>query len=317
MKFLLASLLVMASWAMPATAHQPGHGAYRAVVTPPTGLLQGIIVQVHETLAPQVVLEYTGTQTLEILDDQGRPFIRIGPDGVQGDQNATAWYLTYSTATVPLPDSALDADAPANWRTVRAEPSWGWFDPRVNPKRAENGLREWQIPVRVGGKPAAIRGRFEAKPRWRGRLEARLTATTLPEGLSLQMVQGAPPAVLAQYRGQAPLLLLGQESEPYLRLSTAGVEANLRSETWRRYGRNQNLPLPQEATEEPVWALVSRQPSYTWLEPRADYTGKEPRAGSPRKQVKTWSLPLRVGDQELTLQGTIHWIPEAPQAHPH
>lgn len=313
----------------------------RAVLDPLPSALDGVVVQIHETLAPQLVVENRTARTLEILDDRGRAFIRIGPDGVEGDHGASAWFLTLSKAQVPIPASAQEPDAPARWRTVSHDPTWGWFDPRVHsgvvddhhaaapaaalaaaPAAAPRAPRtHFEIPVRMDGQPARLSGRFIAKQVLPGRYEARLAAESrLPDGVSLTVVQGNPPALMLRNTGAQAVTVLGLDDEPYLRIGPDGVDANVVSNTWRQYGRGRVDAgvVSGAAAGEPQWQRVSSQPLYTWLEPRAEVDlARAPPAGTRRVTASRWHLALRHGDRRYPVQGRTDWIPDAAVAHAH
>lgn len=320
---LYAWSMLLALFAQGGAAHTPEHSKLRAVLDPLPPALSGVLVQVHETLAPQLVIENRTRHTLEILDDKNRAFIRIGPGGVEGDHNAPAWYLTFSTAPIPLPDSAKAADAPARWLTVRADPTWGWFDPRLHPgdtapddhhgagdkpKARPQARKTFEIPVRVDGQTHLVSGRFLPKIVLPGRYEARLEGA-VPAGLSVTVVQGSPPALLLRNSSGAAVTVLGLQNEPYLRIGPEGVAANAASETWRTYGRGRVEALSPGA--EPQWRKLSPQPLYTWLEPRAEVDLSQPvKSKRQRTTVKRWAIPLLIGDQPLELKGATDWVPD-------
>ena len=315
-----------------AQAHQPEHSKLRAVLDPLPAALDGVVVQVHETLAPQLVIENRTVRTLEILDDKGRPFIRISPAGVEGDHNAPAWFITFSKAPIPVPESAQQADAPARWLTVRSDPTWGWFDPRVHPgdtagdhhvagpvkPKAAAPRTRFEIPMRIEGKPVSITGRFVPKPVLPGRYEARLNLQTpLPAGVSLTVVQGNPPALMLRNTGATAVTVLGMSDEPYLRLGPGGVEANAASNTWRLYGRGRVVAV--SATDSAQWQKLSPQPLYTWIEPRAEVDlSRPPPKSSKRIPAQSWRIALLIGDQRHVVEGHTDWIPDTPAAaHAH
>ncbi len=323
---LVLSLLIVSGSVQ---SHQPEHSKLRAVLDPLPAALDGVVVQVHETLAPQLVIENRTVRTLEVLDDKGRPFIRIGPAGVEGDHNAPAWFITFSKAPIPVPESAQQPDAPARWRTVRSDPTWGWFDPRVHPgdtagdhhapgpakPKATAPRTRFEIPMLIEGKPISVTGRFVPKPVLPGRYEARLKpqTTPLPAGVALTVVQGNPPALMLRNTGSAVVTVLGMSDEPYLRLGPAGVEANAASNTWRLYGRGRVVAV--SGTEPVQWQKLSPQPLYTWIEPRAevDLTQPPPK-GNQRIAVRSWRIALMIGDQRSIVEGQTDWIPDTPAA---
>ena len=76
-----------------ASAHGPDPGAELVVrLDPLAPELAGVRAQVHRTVAYQLVIENTTDRVLEVLDERGVAFIRIGPSGVEGNLAAPAWY---------------------------------------------------------------------------------------------------------------------------------------------------------------------------------------------------------------------------------
>jgi hypothetical protein len=297
-----------------------------AEVPPLSGPFEGMTIQVVETLAPQVLLHNPTSRTLEVLDDRGRAFVRIGPQGVEADLAASAWYNTYSTAGVEIPAYARDVNAEPRWRRMDRDPAWGWFDPRVDPERGRSGdhhgsapaddqppPKVWRIPVRVDGVATELRGDFVAKRLPRGQLQIHIEPETLPPGLSVTPSSGRPPALFARYSGALPLVVMGMENEPYLRFSAErGVEANLLSSTWRRYGRAALAP-PEGATA-PAWHRISAQASLSWLEPRAAYLESAPRNERTRQTVRRWVIPMVSDQGQWQLRGRTDWLPEPSSA---
>ena len=71
-----------------------GHAFVRASLDPLPPLLAGMRVEVHHTMAPQLVIENRTARVLEVLDGDGQPFVRIGPTGVEANLAAPSWYAT-------------------------------------------------------------------------------------------------------------------------------------------------------------------------------------------------------------------------------
>lgn len=320
MRSALAAALLLAASA--AGAHAEKAAGARVVAQAGSSGIAGVRVQVLHTLAPQLVLENRGEHTLEILDDAGRAFLRIGPRGVEADLHAAAFYPTYSTAGLSVPLAARTPDAPPRWTLLKAEPAWGWFDPRLNlvESKVPAAVRErgvaaqagsWQVPVRVDGQPQTLSGEFRWLPLARGRHDAQLLPLKLPAGLSVRLVAGNPPALFLENRTDATLTVLGLENEAWLRIGPQGVQADVASPTWRQYGRIQGLAVNELAG--PQWQTISSRPAYTWLEPRAQAQTPPPIAAQ-RRPTQNWSVPLLLGTQPLSLQGTLRWLPD-PSAH--
>ena len=319
-----ASLLLMqAAAAGDAFAHE-ARDAVRVMLDGVEPPVAGLRVQVFDDhLAPQLVLENLSGQVLEILDDAGRAFVRIRADGVEADVAASAWYRSLSPGGAPVPAPARDAGAEPDWRAVRSQPSWGWFDPRLARERAAAppqaaepvAIGQWRVPARLGTKAVEIRGHFLYQPRPGGAYVARLTSgAELAPKVRVTLAPGRPPALLLENGGAEPVSVLGLHDEPFLRVSADGVEANLASPTWQDLGRYRGLAAPTEATGGPPrWQRVSLAPRYSWLEPRADMpsaTLAGPRPDNTRTKVKGWQVPLQVGARRLAIQGVIEWVPQ-------
>src|SRR5262249_40220428 len=139
--------------------------------------LAGVHAQVHRTVAYQVVVENTTDRLLEGLDDRGVVFVRVGPGGVGGNLPTPPWYRGYSPdgrAPPSLAERLKSGEPPApRWARARREPTWGWFDARLDPAAHESGSHgpaQFAIPVRIGGVASALRGRFAAAPKRTGTL---------------------------------------------------------------------------------------------------------------------------------------------------
>ena len=314
-----AGLIVMQAIPGPARAHQLPQDDVRVMLDGVEPPVAGLRVQVYDDqLAPQLVLENLSGRALEILDERGRAFVRIRPDGVDADLAADAWYGSVSPGGAPVPAGAREPDAKPDWRAVRAQASWGWFDPRLAKARAgpaaasgEAGL--WSVPARLGPQPIEIRGHFLHEPRPAGVFIARLTGAELARQVRVTLAPGRPPALLLENAGPEPVTVFGVADEPFLRISADGVEANLASPTWQDLGRYRGLAGAGEAVigGAPRWQRVSLAPRYSWLEPRAGMpsigAGRAP--DNARAKVKGWQVPVQLGAKRLAIQGVVEWVP--------
>ena len=294
----------------PAAAHGPGISPVHPVLGPLPPALNGVTVEVAETLAPEVLIANHGRGTLEILDPAGRPFVRIGPKGVEADLAAAAWYETLSTARPPVPVSARDPDAPPRWTTVEHAPEWGWFDPRISvahvmvaPAVAAADqpapVGAWSIPVRMDSRATAIAGRFVFRPAADGAFVASLaTPPGFPADIGVHVSQGALPAIFLSNAGPETVTVLGLQGEPVIRIGPGGVSVNTGSPTWRQFGREER---GSDVTQGEHWLTVSKQPAYTWMEPRGTTDAEASHA------EKDWKIPLRVGDAPFELQARSVW----------
>lgn len=303
----------------PAAAHEEVPGV-RNVLDEVEPALPGVTVQVQTSAADQLVLENTGSTPLEVLDERGQPFLRIGPAGVEANQAAPAWYLSNSpTGQIAIPPDATPT-APARWVVVAADPSWGWFDHRLHqtiltaaPER-RGRIESWKVPIRAGDRTAEIRGHREFAPP-SGSFVARLTGP-VPPGLTVNVAPGTVPAFfLTADPGAGDVVILGEEGEPFARLTAAGAEVNEASPSWPLTAASLGRRVEGRvgAQEPPRWTSVRPQRQLTWLERRAHYPEEEPpdavRHAGQEADVADWSVPLTVAGTPATLTGVVRWIP--------
>ena len=270
-----------------AFAHGPDAGGeFDVRLDPLAPELAGVRAQVHRTVAYQLVIENTTDRVLEVLDERGIAFIRIGPTGVEGNLAAPAWYRGYAPDG-RVPPSLLErikAGKPpeARWVRARREPTWGWFDARLDAEANETAhdARRFEVPVRIGGVASALRGQF------------------VPQ----------------------PITVLGRDGEPFVRLTPAGVEANLHSATFAEAARlrgGASLALEPQADAPPHWERLTNVPSYGWVDLRTAYAESDVAeavaTGGKRVELLRWVVPVRIGAAEdapvVRVEGVTEWKP--------
>lgn len=294
----LAGLLTSLAFALPLGSLQ-AHDSHADARTPtlagiPAGLA-GLRIQLADSLAPQLLVENPTRGTLEILGRDGRPFLRLSPDGAEADHHHPDWLASWLPGG--LPGRKADSSTP-DWQTIRAQPSWGWFDPRL---RATPGQTQWRIPVRLGGTRSEIRGGFRDalaggfwQAGWRSRPQ-------LPQGIRLQLIPGQPYGLMLSNDTDQPVTVLGRQQEPFLRISRTGSHARLDSPLWQETAAQQALRAP--ATGSSGWQRLSNGSRHVWVDPRT-----RPPTGASRQQPHAWDIVLRWGKQQLTVQGESRWV---------
>jgi len=310
-------------------ADSEGGTEVRAVIDPLPAALDDLHVQLRHTLAAQLLIANPTDKPLNVFDEQGRSFLRIGNGHVEGDLGAASFHRTYTL----MAPGAIEADASSepNWQVVEDTPNWGWFDLRLRGsdvavphavvdagRPAEVG--SWSIPVRYGTTDSAITGHFEFVPPTRGIIEAKVTDPGALSGRALvrAMTGSAKPGLFLSYRGDQPLTVFDDQGGPLLRFSEDGVEVNQASRTWaeiRPSGAPEHLASTGD-TATVRWAKLSSGKSYGWIEPRAAYAGTPEDAAMPHI-VKQWQIPIRIGDADSTIQGETAWAPIQPLASSH
>ena len=272
--------------------------AIRTVLDVVEPAIPGVEIQVQASVSAEVVAENTTATELAVLAETGEPFLRIGPEGVLANLASPSWYLSNSPfGDAEVPESA-SPDAPPRWGRVSREPAWGWFDHRLHPEPrgvptslpADGDplrLARWSIPFRYGDETVVARGRIVYAPA-PGAVTARLQGPERPfEGVAVQLAPGRIPGLYVTNRGTTPVVVLGADDEPFLRIGPDGVEANRHSPTWIDNARARDQDLTAAAAEAdpdaaPDWTLVSSSPSTSWLEFRGNYARGAPARGRRR-----------------------------------
>ena len=311
-----------------AFAHGPDAGGeFDVRLDPLAPELAGVRAQVHRTVAYQLVIENTTDRVLEVLDERGIAFIRIGPTGVEGNLAAPAWYRGYAPDG-RVPPSLLErikAGKPpeARWVRARREPTWGWFDARLDAEANETAhdARRFEVPVRIGGVASALRGQFVPQPKRTGTLSARLLSPReLAPGVHISLVPGRAGSFLLQSESPEPITVLGRDGEPFVRLTSAGVEANLHSATFAEAARlrgGASLALEPQADAPPHWERLTNVPSYGWVDLRTAYAESDVAeavaTGGKRVELLRWVVPVRIGAAEdapvVRVEGVTEWKP--------
>lgn len=299
-----------------------GHGAAAEVryVIDEGPQVDGLEVQIGRSLAPTVQIHNRSRRVVEVLDDGGRPFLRIGPDGVEADVASVAWLASLSPEGLP---SALELpETQPRWQRLRTEPAWSWFDRRLHereivlppqpPEQAEV-VDHFSVPLTVDGAPVELAGRV-THGGLAGEAVTRLITGEQPlPGVVFRLLPGVAPGVLVSAPEVDEVTVLGFDDEPFLRFSPEGVAANEASATWLQAGRSY-LDGPPDGEvgpqAEPRWVPLADTPAYGWLDPRAVV----PDADRPAQPavLTSWAIPLQTADGEVVrVLGETRWMPAA------
>lgn len=325
------ALAVALLFAPPAFAHE-GNPAVRVELDASATALEGIDVEVVTSVTEQLVVTNTTSDVLEVVDDNGDAFLRIGPDGVEANLNAVGWYQTNNPFGLSdVPERAI-AGAEPDWAKVAAEPSWGWFDHRLHPpgvtvppEVAAAGepaeIAQWRVPVRWRGTDAAFSGTIVYRP-IRGSVLAELDGPLPVDGVTLAVLQGRVPGLFLENDTGQSVLVRGADGEPFLRFDDRGVEANQHSPSWLAARRAEGEGLAAGVIDPslpPAWKRVSEVPRFGWVEPRTAYPDEEPpddviAAGDPVTLLE-WEIPLEVDGRAVAATGRTRWEP-LPDAEP-
>lgn len=302
----LSVLLFVVVLAATAQAHHADVRTAQPLLDPLEPRLAGVTVQLQHTLADQLVVENRTGRVLEVLDDAGTPFLRLGPDGAEANVAADAWYRSSTPDDVgrAAPLSSVEP----RWVRVADDPAWGWFDRRL---RVEPTSARWSVPVRFDGDTAALGGAFRRLSAPVGSTTSRVTSPAEPwPGVRVSLVGGGAPALWVENASGCPVVIAGTDGEAFLRIAPDGTSANLRSPTWLASGRASVGDVPASVGGEPVWSRVSTSSRYGWIEARAATTGDGPPVGTVDTTiVRRWSVPIEHDGERATIAGVVEWRP--------
>jgi hypothetical protein len=287
-------------------AHEEHRSNLDVVLDRVTPQPAGLEVRIVDTLAPQMIVSNRTGQTLEILDAHGTPVIRIGPDRTWVNASATAYYSEH-----PVGDHSTAGESKnPRWVVASREPSWGWFDPRIQIGETEKPA-QWHIDMRLGATPVVASGRFRARPVANGYwMPAIGRPREIAPSVDVTIIPGVVPAVTVENRGNEPVTVIGAKGEPFLRIGSDGVFANAASPTWMQSGRAPQTASPVSLSNNHTvrWTKVSPGSRYTWLEWRA-------RCADERRERTPvhWDIPLLVGRKTIAVKGETRWITISPR----
>lgn len=289
------------------------HGARQDVRVDMAALaLPGISVELHQDfLAPQLVVSNRSSKLLEILDEDGRAFIRIGPKGAEADVAAKAFHLTRVSGGGNAHANTLSATP--RWMPVAEQPAYGWFDARLTTSTLdipyavkqigdEMPFQQWRIPARLDGKAIELKGVFTYTPPPKGvTVTTLLNAAAMPKGITVQLSSGPVPALFLSNRSGQTVAVLDDRGQPFLKIGPEGVWADVGSAAWQASSTS-----AARMGDQTGWQQLSKSPSHSWLEPRAVYRGKRPAASG---WLNEWSVPLMLGERTKTeLRGANHYV---------
>lgn len=168
---------------------------------------------------------------------------------------------------------------------------------------------------------------FAAVPAWAHGSDPTLVPSltgirpALPDDVVVQVRTGYSEQVLVANPTDVPLTVLDPHGVPFLRLSAAGVFANVTDPFFHGTANPPDAPpqIPEfaRAGAAPRWVQVSADVSYGWFEPRLHPVapGAEPVGGRQgelpqrREVVANWEVPMRYGDQRVSVRGVLERRP--------
>jgi hypothetical protein len=161
-----------------ASAHSAGNSPSSNYVSTVTGIKPPTTTFSVKTIeaSSRVELHWRRGPVIEIADYDGYPYLRVGPEGVEQNQESYAVYLNRDRmGATPIPQN-LKPDGPPTWKRISSEPVARWHDHRVHwmgtvrpdGVRADPNRRQiiqpFTFDVRQGPKTFTVRGTLDWVP---------------------------------------------------------------------------------------------------------------------------------------------------------
>jgi hypothetical protein len=133
----------------------------------------------------------------------------------------------------------------------------------------------------------------------------------LPAAVVVQAQAGLAAQLVVDNPTPTVLEVLATGGEPFLRISSAGVQANLSSPdfftTSNPTGATAGVP---DAATSPRWVQISTGSSWGWYDHRLHPPGLGPPPDAERPaRLAGWVVPLRYGDQPVEVRGSVRFQP--------
>ncbi len=136
-------------------------------------------------------------------------------------------------------------------------------------------------------------------------------------GLSLTVLQFSDRLALVNRTGKT-VTVYGYQGEPYARvLANGAVQLNEHSPAvylnTTFYG-NVTVPPSANPADPPKWTTFYRSGKFQWHDHRIHWTSpilpKQVTDKSKRTFIEGWTVPIAVGAQKGTIEGSLFWVPE-------
>jgi len=303
-----------------ASADPGGDPEVAAVVDQVAPALPGVTLSVQTTgLGSQFVLDNPTKTQVTIMSRDGDPLFRVGPGGVLGNFRSPDWYTSKAPDTdVTIPKEAKAKGTPV-WVRVSDDPAWGWFDRRLTGVSLTQQQKDdatplqafgsWTVPLMYGDALGSVDGHFQYRPPL-GSFAPTLSNTTPAPGVTLTAMPGNPtPAISLDNAGPSEVVVLGDQQEPYLRITAKGSEVNQISPTWIASQNPGATPPP--ASGPPQWEPVGTNGLYSFTLNRAgpDVNLASLYEISSPQVVRDWTVSLLVDGKRIDVPGQTTMTP--------
>lgn len=117
-------------------------------------------------------------------------------------------------------------------------------------------------------------------------------------GVTFRVVQITQPTLVARNTTPEPLIILGSDDKPFLRIHRGRIESNARSMltyiSRDPSGSHSSPPQDIDVTGSPIWRLVEEGRTWSWFDPRIRFAGTVQR---------DWAIDARLGDRPIRITG--------------
>ncbi len=157
------------SMALLAVANLPGLARAHGLTTPNASSYIAKVTRAPAGVQTKVLdgdlrmwLRVASSQTVEVLDYSGAPYLRFSASGVQVNRNSTIYYL--NLIPVEVPPAGLSAKMAPRWEEVSRGHEYSWHDGRLSGLASTvlspgaSYVGRWSISVRMNGHLTAISG---------------------------------------------------------------------------------------------------------------------------------------------------------------
>lgn len=164
-------------------------------------------------------------------------------------------------------------------------------------------------PLLALGSPAAPVLAHEADPRVVTVVDA--LTPPLPPEVVLQAQAGIATQLVAQNPTATALDVLGTDERPFLRISSAGVFADLETaDFFTTSNPNGAVPPGSGGGGTPRWAQISAGDSWGWYDHRLHPAGVRAPADPTRPaRLSEFEVPVRYGEQRSSVLGHVQFVP--------
>lgn len=157
--------------------------------------------------------------------------------------------------------------------------------------------------------PVASARAHSADPRVRTSLDE--VTPVLPDAVVVQVQASLAAQLVADNPTPTPLEVIGADGRPFLRLSSAGVEADVVHPDFLTTSSPGGAAPPGTAGGRPArWARISTGTSWGWFDHRLHPDDLNAPPDEQREaRLASWTVPLRYGDTPVEARGEVTFAP--------